>query len=1374
MNNEYKIKIIIIKKRNRIINIKTNFIFNKSFISSLINSIILIIFEFLKQFKEIYEKISLIYSINILIIMKKILSFTKLEMLINSFWIKNKNKNISLKNQKRTINLLSALIFLTLINIISADNSNSAELNSTSIIYLKVKGKNSQKIINKNFISNCLVYYNGDIIDFNGTIFLDNNNNNNLTLIWKNKLNTSEYLFQDSESIIEIDLSKFDTSEITSMGGMFNGCINLQYINFSNIDTSSVTNMNIMFQNCHSLTSLDLSHFNTSKVKEMQGMFFQCKSIVSLNLSNFNTSNLYYMNYMFYYCSSLREIDFTNINTTNVITMKYLFAYCKKLISINLNNFDVKNVSNFDGMFLLCESLTYVNLSNWQINKAYNLSYMFYGCYSLISIDLPYFPQKEIRDMKYMFSFCKSLKEIDLTNVIINNSYINRFFYSCESLKTIKFPKYLIKPISIFEMFFKCSSLLSIDFNNFNFSLIVDYGYLFYQCTSLISMDLSNIKTLKPELMDYMFYGCNSLKFVDLSNLKTNKLNSISYMFYGCTSLININLTNFDTSSVTIMKYAFANCMQLTSLNLESFITTKVSDMQSMFYGCASLLSINLSNFNTSEVKNMKSMFFSCVELTSLDLSNFNFEKTKYMSSMFSGCTNLIYLNIYNYNDDFSPSIQNLFFETSYNMTIVINKESNIENFKSELSSLKCIINNSSIKYEKRKRKIIYDNRYCVDDCQKNEIYKYEFDNFCYKNCPFGTHSNINNSYLCEENYVECSDNFPFLNLLDNSCTDMCYAEDFFNKKCSLNKNNIEKKEILILNIKKGLEDGSLDELLLEVINEKKDLIIKENNIIYQITSSFNQDNNDYKNITIIKLDKFESIIKEKYDISKNDSLIIFKVEKYKEGFLIPLIEYEIYHPKTKKKLNLNFYNDLNISPFIYIYIPVFINENILYKYNLNSSYYNDVCHITETEDKVDIALYDRKNEFINKNLSLCPINCIFIGYDFNNKISICKCEVQGDIILLLKNTEEKILSNIKNEKRKLNLNIMKCYQFLFLKGGLNKNIGFYINLIILILYIFLTIVFYLKGYDLLCNQINELLNNKNQNIQNHIFSNKDSKIREKDKDNLSDIFAPSSYKNVNISDIKSSLKFNTSKDILTNSQKNINKKKEIEVSIEYIESEINNIPYEKALENDKRTFFQYYISLLKTTHIIIFAFFPTKDYNSFIIKICLLLFSFALFFAINTLFFNDSMMHKIYFDKGAFNLIYILPQSIYCVIICSINNYFLKRLSLSRKNILELKYETNKYNLKARTVLIIKRIIIKFIIFFIITILLLFIFLYYSSCFCYIYKNTQLYLIRTTLISYSLSIIYQFIICLIPTIIRIPSLKNPAKYIYKISLVIQ
>ena len=51
------------------------------------------------------------------------------------------------------------------------------------------------------------------------------------------------------------------------MGSMFDGCQSLQKINVSNFDTSNVSDMSYMFSSCKSLTSIDVSHFNTKNQK---------------------------------------------------------------------------------------------------------------------------------------------------------------------------------------------------------------------------------------------------------------------------------------------------------------------------------------------------------------------------------------------------------------------------------------------------------------------------------------------------------------------------------------------------------------------------------------------------------------------------------------------------------------------------------------------------------------------------------------------------------------------------------------------------------------------------------------------------------------------------------------------------------------------------------------------------------------------------------------------------------------------------------------------------------------------------------------------------------------------------------------------------
>ena len=226
---------------------------------------------------------------------------------------------------------------------------------------------------------------------------------------------------------------------------------------------------------------------------------------------------------------------------------------------------------------------------------------------------------------------------------------------------------------------------------------------------------------------------------------------------------------------------------------------------------------------------------------------------------------------------------------------------------------------------------------------------------------------------------------------------------------------------------------------------------------------------------------------------------------------------------------------------------------------------------------------------------------------------------------------------------------------------------------------------------------------------------------------------------------------------------------------MEYNNEELNDLKYNLALKNDTRNYCQYYISLLKIKHIIIFTFFNNTDYNSKIIKIDLLIFNFVLYFAVNTLFFSDSTMHKIYVDKGAFDFIYHFPQIIYSSLISVAINILLKMLALSEKLILKFKSQKEKNNLKGRISKLNRTLKIKFLVYFILSSIFLLFFWYYISMFCSIYINTQIHLIKDTLISFSTSLVTPFILNLLPGFFRISALNGKnKKCTYQISKLLQ
>ena len=47
-----------------------------------------------------------------------------------------------------------------------------------------------------------------------------------------------------------------------------------------------------MFWGCSSLKELNISNFNTINVTNMGSIFYRCSSLKELNLSNFNTINI--------------------------------------------------------------------------------------------------------------------------------------------------------------------------------------------------------------------------------------------------------------------------------------------------------------------------------------------------------------------------------------------------------------------------------------------------------------------------------------------------------------------------------------------------------------------------------------------------------------------------------------------------------------------------------------------------------------------------------------------------------------------------------------------------------------------------------------------------------------------------------------------------------------------------------------------------------------------------------------------------------------------------------------------------------------------------------------------------------------------------
>ena len=221
---------------------------------------------------------------------------------------------------------------------------------------------------------------------------------------------------------------------------------------------------------------------------------------------------------------------------------------------------------------------------------------------------------------------------------------------------------------------------------------------------------------------------------------------------------------------------------------------------------------------------------------------------------------------------------------------------------------------------------------------------------------------------------------------------------------------------------------------------------------------------------------------------------------------------------------------------------------------------------------------------------------------------------------------------------------------------------------------------------------------------------------------------------------------------------------------------ELNELPYGKAVDYDKRSFLYFYWQLLRREHLIFFTFFSLGDNNIFAIKLSKFIFAISLDFAINVLFFFDESMHKIYLDYGKYNFIAQIPQILYSTIAAEVLDVFLRYLSIIEKDVYRIKkleQKKNKVKAKLKIFRVLKYVRIKLIFYFVVTFFLMCFFWYFIAAFCAVYKNTQLFLIKDSMVSLLMSLLYPFGLYLLPTTFRIISLKDKKKrlsFLYKLS----
>ena len=292
------------------------------------------------------------------------------------------------------------------------------------------KNENHNNELNE---SNIEIFINDNKMKFNKYFRPTKEGEYEIKIVFKNKIKNCSYMFNKCNYIKSIDLSFFDSSDVTNMSYMFSECFTLENINLTNLKADNVIDMSYMFNKCYELRCLQFPEsFNTQNLEKMTSMFHWCQNVTDIIFpSSFITNKVTSMRTLFGKCYNLKRIILIYFDTKEVSDMSYMFEQCNSLeeILINPSLFKTDKVNNMAHMFSECFSLKEIDLSSFNIQNVKHTSYMFYNCQNLNIVDFSKSKNNNIANMSHMFDGCSKILLINISPFeIIDKEKIEKMF----------------------------------------------------------------------------------------------------------------------------------------------------------------------------------------------------------------------------------------------------------------------------------------------------------------------------------------------------------------------------------------------------------------------------------------------------------------------------------------------------------------------------------------------------------------------------------------------------------------------------------------------------------------------------------------------------------------------------------------------------------------------------------------------------------------------------------------------------------------------------------------------------------------------------------------------------------------------------------
>ena len=687
----------------------------------------------------------------------------------------------------------------------------------------------------------------------------------------------------------------------------------------------------------------------------------------------------------------------------------------------------------------------------------------------------------------------------------------------------------------------------------------------------------------------------------------------------------------------------------------------------------------------------------------------------------------------------------------------------------------------------------------CTYDCSKEVKYKYQYDGRCLENCPEKTKPNSDN--ICIENNIEyCS----------KSETEIVLKDFLTSGGVDANAKNYAKEFIYT------------DKHISHFYNNHYSIILyKDLNCIEELS------------INMPKIDFGECYTKVQQSISPiNQKVIIGLIEKLK-GSKQSTITYFFYHPITGEKLKVDtlckdeeviikesILSQLNTSA-VDLNSVLFLTKQDINIFDLSDDFYTDICYQYESPNGKDIPVKERIHIYY-PNMTLCESGCTTKGINLTSMESICLCYFSAilnneyvESNALIENSIQEVTDIFSNS----NLDVLKCFKDVFKIELIKKGIGGFIIITIFIFEIIFSMIFLFYNMDQIRNYIYDiseqyikLIGKQNTNmklrndviIKNHIVKiqepPKKKKIKHKNNNNLRAEIKYNIRNNNSLTSkeylkkgklisnnfgifrnetINPSFKENHIFILKNNRNHNHNKNNEKNENIinmdEYLKTDLDDMDYEDALKNDKRSFCNLFADKIKIKLMIVDTFFNKDNIRPISIKVLLVLLDIDLYFVINGLFYSEEYIIELYHLEEEDSFFSYIPRSInrfiYATTVSAIVGMIIDCIFIEEKKIKHIltREKDDIFQLRYEIAVISKKIKKRYIIFILVCYCIAIISWYYVSCFNNVYKGVKIEWIKSSITIIIIMQLLSILIVFLDAILREISFKCKSERIYKL-----